>query len=79
MDGNSRTKKTKCPNNNTASQRYWSSGRLKIRKIKNLVKCGFTVEEALRQWDETRKRHRDLIDKCVGLYEELMKLKKYER
>lgn len=37
-----------------AFQRYWSSGRLKRRKIRNLVRCcGLTPEAARRLWEGT--------------------------
>ncbi len=74
----SRPKKCKRPNKNPARPRYWAKGRLKVNKIKHLVKCnGLTVEEALKQWEATRKRHRDKIG--IVSFQEINKLKKYER
>ncbi len=73
-----RSKKTKRPDKSPARPRYWNSGRLKVRKIKNLVKYnGLTVEEALKQWEATRKRHRDKIGNVS--FQEINKLKRYER
>lgn len=80
MNQTKRPKKSKRPDNRPARQRYWSQGRLKIRKIKNLVvHNGLTVEEALRLWESTRKRQRDKVDKALGVYSAIKKLEKYER
>ena len=76
----SRPKKCKRPDKNPARPRYWARGRLKVNKIKRLVKCnGLTVDEALKQWEATRKRHRDKLEGALGVYKEINKLKKYER
>lgn len=76
----SRPKKTKRSDKRPARPRYWSRGRLKVNKIKRLVKCnGLTVEQALKQWEATRKRHRDKLANASGVYKEIEKLKRYER
>ena len=78
MNQGSRPKKTKRPDNRPARSRYWGSGRLAIRKIKNLVKCnGLTVEEATQQWESTRKRGREKLGFLP--YTQIKKLAKYER
>jgi hypothetical protein len=78
MNQGSRPKKTKRPDNRPARQRYWVTGRLAVRKIKNLVvHNGLTVEEATRQWEDTRKRGRAKLGFLP--YNQIKKLEKYER
>jgi hypothetical protein len=43
-------------NNGPARQRYWTSGRLAERKIRNLMRhCGLTREQAYALWHAARK------------------------
>lgn len=53
-----KTKKTKRPDRRPARARYWLSGRLARRKIRNLVKSGqFDTEAAASvYWHSVRKR-----------------------
>lgn len=42
-------------NNKPARQRYWASGRLEKKKIRNLVRyCGMTEAQAYVHWHATR-------------------------
>lgn len=42
-------------NNRPSRTRYWASGRLMERKVRNLVRhCGYSYEEALALWLRTR-------------------------
>ncbi len=56
-----RSKKGKRPDKRPSRPRYWNSGRLALRKIRNLVRSGYSPREALRLWTETRKRHQGVI------------------
>lgn len=56
-----RGKKCKRPDTRPARNRYWNSGRLALKKIRNLVRSGYTPREALRLWEETRKRNKGAI------------------
>lgn len=42
---------------NPSRPKYWNSGRLALKKLRNLVRSGYSPKEALRVWTETRKRH----------------------
>lgn len=76
----SRPKKCKRPDKNPSRPRYWAKGRLKVNKIKRLVKCnGLTVDEALKQWEATRKRHVDKLKDATGIFKAIEKFRKYER
>lgn len=57
----SRAKKTKRPDSRPARARYWNSGRLAIRKVRNLVRSGYSPREALKIWEDTRKREKGKI------------------
>lgn len=40
-----------------ARDRYWASGRLEKRKVRNLMKhCGLTEDEAKKRWKEQKAR-----------------------
>lgn len=47
----------KRPRNSPAGPRYWRSGRLALRKLRNLVRSGYSPREALKVWTEARKRY----------------------
>ena len=40
-----------------ARPRYWASGRLALKKIRNLVRSGYTVQRAFKTWAAARKRY----------------------
>jgi hypothetical protein len=49
-------KKGKRPDKRPARLRYWMSGRLEERKIRNLMKyCGMSKQSAYKFWHNTRK------------------------
>ena len=49
-------KKGKRPDKRPARLRYWMSGRLEERKIRNLMKyCGMSRQSAYKRWHNTRK------------------------
>ena len=54
-----KSKKTKRPDGRPARKRYWSSGKLKRKKVRNLVRHnGFETEAAaLRHWLSVRTRY----------------------
>lgn len=52
-----RGKKCKRPDTRPARNRYWESGRLALKKIRNLVRAGYSPRDALRYWESVRKRH----------------------
>jgi len=53
-------KKTgKRPDNRPARARYWSTGRLATKKVRNLIRSGYSLEDAISVWESTRKRNRD--------------------
>lgn len=54
-----KSKKSKRPDNCPARARYWASGRLKARKVRNLVRHnGMEKKEAEVFWLSVRVRHR---------------------
>lgn len=56
----SKSKKGKRPDTRPARGNYWSSGNLCINKVRRMVKSrGMSVGDAYREWDQSRKRHRD--------------------
>lgn len=67
--GTKRPKKSKRPDNRPAKKRYWTSGRLAYRKVRNLVRSGYAPMEALKLWEATRKRNKGEIP-----YEKISKL-----
>lgn len=42
---------------NPARPKYWRSGRLALRKLRNLVRSGYSPREALKVWTAARKRY----------------------
>lgn len=60
MPGSStgRAKGSKKPDKRPARARYWNSGNIKRRKIRNMVKfCKMSIEAATAEWSKNRKRH----------------------
>lgn len=69
--GPKRSKKSKAPDRRPARARYWASGRLPFRKVRNLMRSGYAFNAALSLWETTRKRGRP---KMVMNYKLLHKL-----
>ena len=59
MAGTQKSKKSKRPDKRPARARYWASGKLARRKIRNLVRhSGFATEaEATVYWRKVRTRY----------------------
>jgi len=60
--GSKRGKKCKKPDRRPARARYWTSGNLAYRKVRNLVRSGFEPMKALELWEATRKRNKGAIN-----------------
>lgn len=55
----SKTKHGKRSDKRPSRTRYWSSGWLAFRKIRNLMRCGgMKLEAAIKEWESSRKRYR---------------------
>lgn len=52
-----RGKKCKRPDQRPARRRYWTRGRLALKKLRNLIRSGYSPEAALAYWTKTRKRY----------------------
>lgn len=54
----SKAKTGKRSDKRPARARYWGSGRLAFKKIRNLIIHGrMTVVKAMKEWESTRKRY----------------------
>ena len=49
-----REKNAKALDTRPCRARYWATGRLGYRKIRNLMRSGYTWEKAVRIWTSTR-------------------------
>jgi hypothetical protein len=49
-------KKAKRTDKSPARSRYWTSGNLAFRKIRNMVLSGMSVDDALEVWEKSRRR-----------------------
>lgn len=59
--GAKRPKRCKKSDTRPARARYWASGHLALRKVRNLVRSGFEPMKALALWEATRKRKKGEI------------------
>lgn len=50
------------PDKRPARARYWASGNLAYRKVRNLVRSGYKAMDALNLWESTRKRKKGEIN-----------------
>lgn len=55
-----RKKLAKCgkrSDKNPSRPKYWASGKLALRKVRNLVRSGYSLNAAIHHWLQSRKRH----------------------
>lgn len=51
------SRRGKRPDTRPAKKRYWRPGRLREKKIRNMVRNGMDRDAAEKQWDSTRRRY----------------------
>ncbi len=51
---------------NPSRPKYWASGRLAMRKVRALVRSGYTVNGAIHYWIGARKRHGGVVPTQVA-------------
>lgn len=59
--GPKRSKKAKKPIRKPAKQRYLLSGGLAMRKIRALVRSGYSLQAALDYWEKARTRPKGVV------------------
>lgn len=52
-----RKKIAKCGKRSHPNPKYWASGRLALRKVRALVRSGYTLDAAIHYWLGARKRY----------------------
>lgn len=57
------SKTNKSPDRRPCIARYWASGKLAFRKVRNMVRSGMDPTKALDQWESTRKRKKGDFDR----------------